>query len=307
MRTMLRAVGACGAWLVVSLSAVAQEPPRPGPSLDSLVGSWVLTGTIRGAPTTHDVTAEWVLNREYLRIHEVSREKNAAGGPAYEAIILVGWDPQSGEYQCLWLDTTGGSGLSSPSGIARGRPAGDSIPFVWMDAGGPSLHNTFVYSRGSGTWRWDIDNETGGTRSPFARLTLARNPQAPLVPAAAAATRPDQLVWTPYPAGGVQASLLGDPGRAGTYVVRIRIPAGLRLAPHFHPDGRIVQVLSGTMYFAYGDSGDTTRLRAYPAGSLWTEPPGIAHYAWARDGEVVLQIVGTGPSGSRPAGAHQPH
>ena len=125
---------------------------------------------------------------------------------------------------------------------------------------------------------------------------------AQLVPPSPVSVVPQQLVWRPYSAGGVQASLLGDPDSAGTYVVRIRLPAGLRLAPHSHPDGRIVQVISGTMYFAFGASGDTTRMRAFPAGSLWTEPPGAVHYAWAKDGEVVLQIVGTGPSGSRQAG-----
>ena len=128
---------------------------------------------------------------------------------------------------------------------------------------------------------------------------------AQLVPAAPVQVTPDHLAWTPYPAGGVQAFLLGDPSQPGTYVVRIRLPAGLKLAPHAHPDGRIVQVLSGTMYFALGDSGDTTRLKAFPPGSLWTEPPGAPHYAWARDGEVVLQIVGTGPSGSRPVSPGQ--
>lgn len=136
-------------------------------------------------------------------------------------------------------------------------------------------------------------------------LLVAPRLHAQLVPAAPVTVVPRQLVWSPYPSGGVQAFLLGDPSRPGTYVVRIRLPRGLHLAPHSHPDGRIVQVLSGTMYFAFGDSGDTTRMRAFPAGSLWTEPPGAVHYAWARDGEVVLQIVGTGPSGSRPAKAHR--
>ena len=103
---------------------------------------------------------------------------------------------------------------------------------------------------------------------------------AQLVPPRPVTTVPGQLVWTPYPAGGVQAFLLGDPSKPGTYVVRIRLPAGLRLAPHSHPDGRIVQVISGTVYFAFGASGDTTRMRAFPAGSLWTEPPGAVHYAW---------------------------
>ncbi len=54
------------------------------------------------------------------------------------------------------------------------------------------------------------------------------------------------------------------------------------------------------MYFAFGESGDTTKMHAIPAGSIWTEPARTPHYAWTRDGEVVLQVVGTGPTGTRP-------
>ena len=136
-----------------------------------------------------------------------------------------------------------------------------------------------------------------------AGLLLGTPLRAQLVPATPVAALPGQLTWTPYSAGGFQAILLGDPGRPGTYVVRIRLPAGLHIAPHSHPDGRIVQVLSGTMYLAFGEQADTTRLQAYPAGSLFTEPAGAVHYSWMKDGEVVLQIVGTGPSESRPAPA----
>ena len=297
------AAGIAALSLVVRLPASAQDAPRPGPSLDSLAGAWVLTGDIHGTPTTHDITTEWLLNREYLQLHEVSRERDAAGHPAYEAIVLIGWDAAAGEYQGLWLDITGGGGLSV-YGIGRGRPAGDSIPFVFpAPPGGGGFHNTFVYSARERTWRWIMDNESAGKLTPFARLTLARSPQAYPVPATAVTSLPDQLVWRPYPSGGVQAFLLGDPARPGTYVVRLRLPAGLFLAPHSHPDARIVQVLSGTMYYSFGASGDTSRMRAFPAGSLWTEPAGAVHYGWAKDGEVVLQVVGTGPTGSRPAGA----
>ena len=301
MRSLTTAAGAALALLALGAPAPAQQAPRPGPSLDSLVGAWVLTGAVHNAPTTHDVTAEWILNREYLRIHEVSRERDSTGAPAYEATVLIGWDPATREYICMWLDVTGGGGLVGWN-LARGRPAGDSIPFVWHYPDGTRFHNTFRYSSAASTWQWIMDNDADGRLQPFARLTLRRG--GPVVPSDAVTRVNDQLTWTPYPAGGMQAFLLGDPGRPGTYVVRIRLPAGLHLAPHSHPDGRIVQVLSGTMYFAYGASGDTTAMRAFPAGSMWTEPPGVVHYAWARDGEVVLQIVGTGPSGSRPAGAH---
>lgn len=114
---------------------------------------------------------------------------------------------------------------------------------------------------------------------------------------------PDQLAWQPYMAGGVQALLIGDPSLPGPYMVRLRLPAGLRIPPHTHPDGRIVTVLSGTMYFSFGTQFDSTTVRPYPAGSVWTELPGQAHFAWVRDSEVVLQISGTGPSGMTPVPA----
>lgn len=159
------------ALLITGVPARAQERPTPT-LLDRLVGQWVLTGTIQGKQTTHDVEAEWVLNREYVRLHEVSREKDAKGGPAYEAIVFIGKDDKTGEYTCLWLDTTGGGGLSG-DGIGRGKPAADRIPFVFK-AGTDTFRNTFVYSAGNGTWQWIMDGETAGAVRPFARLTLTR-------------------------------------------------------------------------------------------------------------------------------------
>ena len=119
--------------------------------------------------------------------------------------------------------------------------------------------------------------------------------QAPGIPSVQ--LRPDQLSWVPYPAGGIQAFLVGNPSQAGPYAVRLRFPKGLRIPPHTHPDARVVTVLEGTMYFAFGTRFDSTRVQPFPAGSVWTELPNQPHFAWVRDGEVVLQISGTGPSG----------
>ena len=61
----------------------------PADSLfDRLIGHWVLTGSIARQQTTHDVTFEWMLGREYVQMHEVSRERAPTGGPAYEAVVL---------------------------------------------------------------------------------------------------------------------------------------------------------------------------------------------------------------------------
>lgn len=111
---------------------------------------------------------------------------------------------------------------------------------------------------------------------------------------------PGQLQWRANPAGGEQVFIVGDPSHAGPYVVRYRLPRGMQLQPHFHPDARVATVLSGTMYFSYGERFDSASLRAYPEGSVWTELPAQPHYAWVRDGAVVLQISGTGPSRSTP-------
>lgn len=65
------------------------QPSDPSSLLDHLAGNWVLRGKIAGKQTTHDVQGHWILRHEYLELHEISREKNSQGEPAYEATILV--------------------------------------------------------------------------------------------------------------------------------------------------------------------------------------------------------------------------
>ena len=104
---------------------------------------------------------------------------------------------------------------------------------------------------------------------------------------------PDRLTWVRDPRGYEQALIVGDPEKSGLYAAHVRFPAGLRIAPHFHPDERIVTVLSGTVYFGYGERFDETRMRALPAGSVWTEParqPHLAAESIVRLGEVHLAV-----------------
>jgi hypothetical protein len=39
--------------------------------------------------TTRDIVGEWVLNHQYFRIHEVSREVRPNGQPGYEADFFI--------------------------------------------------------------------------------------------------------------------------------------------------------------------------------------------------------------------------
>ena len=56
---------------------------------DQKLGHWVLQGTIARQSTTHDVTFDWMLGREYVQMHDVSRERAANKTPAYEAVVAL--------------------------------------------------------------------------------------------------------------------------------------------------------------------------------------------------------------------------
>jgi quercetin dioxygenase-like cupin family protein len=110
---------------------------------------------------------------------------------------------------------------------------------------------------------------------------------------------PDQIEYKGLPGALQVATLFGDPAKPEVYVQRIKIPTGLKLMPHYHPDSpRTVAVLSGTLHYALGEVWDEGKLKAFPAGTFFTEAPRAAHFAWAKDGEVVLQLTSIGPSGT---------
>jgi uncharacterized RmlC-like cupin family protein len=97
-------------------------------------------------------------------------------------------------------------------------------------------------------------------------------------------------------AGMEQVNLVGNPSAPGPYTLRLKFPAGYRLAPHVHPDSREVTILSGTWYTGYGAKFEETALKALPAGSFYTEPANVAHFVEVRE-PVIIQVSGTGPSG----------
>lgn len=157
-------------------SVFAQDSvtPKPDSVLDKLEGEWVMTGTVGNEEVIHDVYVNRILKRQYVRIHELSREKDADGEPAYEAWIHIVWDKENAEYVVMWLDNTATTNFAA-EGVGHGKPEGDRIPFVWKSADGSGIRNTFKYDRVSEIWTWEIDNvDKSEKASPFARLTLKR-------------------------------------------------------------------------------------------------------------------------------------
>lgn len=134
-------------------------------------GSWVLEGTLSGKRTTHDVVASSVLSGQYVQLHEVSRDLDAQGRPAYEALVYLTWEQARSEYSCLWLDSTSNAGLSN--GVTcRAGPSGDEIHLLFKYADGNTFHTTFAYDRTADTWQWKMDGEEKGELTPFARMIM---------------------------------------------------------------------------------------------------------------------------------------
>jgi hypothetical protein len=154
-------------------SVSAQQTTFQDSLLDHFIGNWVLQGTIAGKQTTHDVVADWVLGHQYLQFHEISREKDTTGAALYEAIVFIGRDRPSNQYACLWLDITGGGGIS-PQAIGYAKQINNKITFLFKDNEGGFFHTIFLYDEGSDTWQWLMDGEENGKMLPFARVTLIK-------------------------------------------------------------------------------------------------------------------------------------
>jgi len=109
---------------------------------------------------------------------------------------------------------------------------------------------------------------------------------------------PPDLEWEDNPdVPGVQnAAGVGDPTRRQLYTSFGKIEKGIRFPAHTHPDARITTVLSGTMYFGVGEGFDQAELEPYPAGSVIYTPPNTPHVMWAKNGEIVVQETGHGPT-----------
>ena len=110
---------------------------------------------------------------------------------------------------------------------------------------------------------------------------------------------PNDVPWRDIPGGhGAQtATLVGDPGKPGFYVVRVRFPPHVMDLPHWHPNDRYVTVLQGTWYAGTGNVFDPAKAVPLPPGSLMVHPARAPHWDGSRSDEaVIVQIVGYGPA-----------
>jgi hypothetical protein len=137
--------------------------------LDNMEGRWTLTGTIAGHPAQHTVDAEWVLNHQFLRIHEKDNNSAKDGTTPYEAIVMVGYDNTSERYVAHWTDIYGGRFSET---LGYGTRTGNDLRFVFEYPDGP-FHTTFRWKPDAGKWEWLMESRNNaGQWRQFADVTL---------------------------------------------------------------------------------------------------------------------------------------
>jgi len=160
---MTKAVAFLLALASAGLSQASQAKPEPldGPNrpfhdelLDNLQGTWKVTGQTMGQPREIDLTAEWVLNHQFLLVHEKDA-KPVEGKPLYEAQVYIGYDNASDRYVAHWLDIYGGRFSET---LGYGRRLANSVMFVFEYPDGP-FHNTFAWNSAARTWHFLLEQK----------------------------------------------------------------------------------------------------------------------------------------------------
>ncbi len=111
---------------------------------------------------------------------------------------------------------------------------------------------------------------------------------------------PEDVDWKPFasfPPPVRLAVVVGNPAEHGPYVIRVKVPSGVKLMPHRHSEDRIYTVISGVFYIGRGEQFDADKLVAYPPGSVIVLPGGTAHFHWAKSGQYISQVNAIGPLG----------
>ena len=129
-------------------------------------------------------------------------------------------------------------------------------------------------------------------RSIYATAVLATLAVRPLLAQA------PEIVWGPapaiFPAGARMAVLQGDPGKAALFTVRLDLPNGYKVAPHFHPTDEYITVIKGTFLLGMGDKLDAAHATKLPTGGFATVDAAMHHFAIAK-GRTIVQVNAMGP------------
>ncbi len=116
--------------------------------------------------------------------------------------------------------------------------------------------------------------------------------------AATAHAQKTELKWGPappsLPAGARMAVVSGNPAAPGPFTIRLRLPSGFTVPPHFHPVDEHQTLISGRIGHGMGDSVDVKAVKWLRPGQSITLPANSHHYVRTR-GRTLVEVSAVGP------------
>jgi len=141
--------------------------------VDHMIGTWKLEGQVMGHDAHHVVEVEWVLNHQFVRLHEKTSADAPASEKRYEAIWFLGCDPVSERYVLHLLDVFGARFSET---LGYGAREANAIRFVFEYPDGP-FHTTYQWSPEKDAWQWLMtQKDKTGKWTTFGDFKLTRAP-----------------------------------------------------------------------------------------------------------------------------------
>lgn len=122
--------------------------------LDNLVGQWDVSATVHGQKFTLDRVAEWVMNHQYLRIYEKSREVIPWLKVPFERTIFIGYNHRSKRYVVYELTVHGGDVPHEPEGFYYGDRAGNELKMAHTKGTEVIGNSRFIWEPASKSWHF---------------------------------------------------------------------------------------------------------------------------------------------------------
>jgi hypothetical protein len=141
--------------------------------VDHMIGAWKLQGRVMGRDAHHDVDVEWVLNHQFVHLHEKTTADAPATEKRYEAIWFLGFDQVSERYVLHLLDVFGARFSET---LGYGTRDGNAIRFIFEYPDGP-FRTTYQWSPEKDSWQWLMtQKDKNGKWTTFGDFTLTRSP-----------------------------------------------------------------------------------------------------------------------------------
>src|SRR5690348_11691160 len=111
--------------------------------------------------------------------------------------------------------------------------------------------------------------------------------------------KPAELKWMGMappglPAGADFAVVSGNPGKAGKFTIRIKMPSNYAVRPHWHPSDEHVTLVSGKLAYGMSDQISRTGGEALAPGASVVMKAKMHHWVYTGDGAEV-EVSATGP------------